>query len=181
MRMIGKSQQSHVSRNSWCQVCVSVSCHEIRKKLQPPCFSGNSVPCHEIIENPQQSHMVSENSWCQMCFCTTSRLKLLLQNCTMWLGTVISHFLWGWTMCMTWEGQNNSIRNVPFSVGLNNMHDLRRTKQLKQDHNRSSWHAADMRILQKQVPHELTVDFKCLIAIEMQISCSTQNYNDVWQ
>jgi hypothetical protein len=28
--------------------------------------------------------------------------------------------------------------DVPFSVGLNNMHDLRRTKQLKQDHNRSS-------------------------------------------
>lgn len=112
MRMIGKSQQSHVSRNSWCQVCVSVSCHEMIKKIQPPCFSGNSVPCHEIIENPQQSHIVSENSWCQMlCFCTTSRLKVLLQNSAVWLGTVISHFLWGWTMCMTWEGQNNLIRN----------------------------------------------------------------------
>ncbi len=67
------------------------------------------------------------------------------------------------------------------------MHDLRRTKQLKQDHNRSSWHAADMRILQKQVPHESTVDFKCLITIEMQISCSTQNHHEsilfyhIWQ
>ncbi len=44
-----------------------------------------------------------------------------------------------------------------------------------------------MRILQKQVPHESTVDFKCLIAIEMQISCSTQNHNEsilfdhIWQ
>jgi hypothetical protein len=39
-----------------CYVCMSVFCHEMTEKLQPPCFSGISVPCHQMIGNPEQSH-----------------------------------------------------------------------------------------------------------------------------